>query len=307
MQHVYVNSLWPRVKKCWVLYLLILPTLLYLIVYRYYPMILQIILSFKDYRLTEGILKSPWAGFDIFKEMIEMPDFGRILYNTVIISSLRLLVEFFPPILLAILLFDLKSATFRRISQTIIYIPHFFSWVIVYAIVFAFFSNVGLINQVLSVFGLEIQDFLMDSKHFYSLLLSSSLWKEIGWSTIIYLAALTGINSELFEAAKIDGAGPIQRIWNVTIPGILPVIIFLFTIAIGNVLRSAGAEQILLFYSPATYDVADVIDTWVYRHGLTQLQYSLGACVSLFQSFFGMILVFIANKVSIKLSGIGLW
>lgn len=296
-----------KLKRYRVLYLLILLPLLYYIIYRYYPMLLQIVLSFKQYRILGGVWNSPWVGFDNFLALFKSLEFQRIIVNTIRISVLRLLVGFFPPILLSIMLFDMSSSSYRRISQSVLYIPHFFSWVIVYALVFALFSNTGWVNSVITIFGGEPRDFLIDTKFFLPLLIGSGLWKEFGWSTIIYLAALTGINTELFEAAKIDGAGPLRRIWHITLPGITPVIVFVLTISLGSLMSSVGTEQILLFYSPATYSIGDVMGTWVFRQGLGQLKYSLGAAVSLFEATVGLILVLICNRTAKKVAGVGIW
>ena len=301
------NQVFKRLKRYRVLYLLILPAVLYMLIYRYYPIIIQAGLTFKNYSLLEGVWGSPWVGLDNLKDLFSSLFFKRIFLNTIILSVLRLAFGFFPPIILAIFLYDLKFSSLKRICQTLVYIPHFFSWVIVYAIVYAFFSNTGFVNQAINLIGWEKQNFFLDSTFFYPLLIGSAIWKEIGWGTIIYLAALMNIDPQLYEAAKIDGAGALTRIRHITIPGILPVAIFLFTLAIGRLFSLAGAEQVLLFYTPATYEVADIIDTWVYRIGLAQFKYSLGAAASFFQSFIGLILIIITNKLSTRYTGVGIW
>jgi putative aldouronate transport system permease protein len=270
-------------------------------------MVLQVVLAFKDYRLKAGIWGSEWVGIANIRDMLSSVDFPIILSNTVCISLLRLGIEFLPPILLAIILYDIGNARFKKISQIILYIPHFFSWVIIYSIMYSLFSNQGLVNGFLNLINVESIDFLMSSKSFRPLIIGSDLWKEIGWGTILYIAALGNIDTELFEAAKLDGAGPIQRIRYVTLPGITSVIIFMLVLNLGTILKNAGTEQILLFYNPATYNVGDVIDTWVYRQGIGRMQYSMSACVSFFQSLFGLLLIWGANKISKKLSGVGVW
>ena len=295
------------IRKYWVLYVLALPCILYMIIFKYYPIILQVALSFKDYRLMDGLWGSKWVGFDNFVTIFTSPDIARVIWNTVFISCLRLLFEFFPPILLAIFLFDLTGKRLKNACQTIIYIPHFFSWTVVYAMVYAFFSNSGMVNSFLKTIGLGACDFFMNSKAFLGLLIGSDMWKELGWCTIIYLAGLTSINTELLEVAKIDGAGPLKRIWHVTLPGIKSVIVFLLILQVGNILKGAGTEQILLFYSPPVYNVSDVIDTWVYREGLTKIQYSIGSAISFFQSVFGFLLIMICNKLSVKYAEVGIW
>ena len=295
------------IKRFRALYLLLIPCVAFLLIFRYYPMMLQAVLAFKDYRLRDGVWGSAWIGFENFKYILSSPQMLRIIRNTVFISLLRLVVGFFPPIVLSIMLFDLTSRKLKRVCQTIVYIPHFFSWTIVYAIVFALFSNAGVVNGFLGQFGIEPQDFLMGRYYFLPLLLGSALWKELGWSTIIYLAALMSINTELFEVARIDGAGPLKRIWYVTLPSITFVIVFLLILSLGNILRGSGTEQILLFYSPPVFSIAAVMDTWVYRQGLSKIEYSLGSAVSFLQSVFGLILVLVANKLASKYAHVGLW
>ncbi len=296
-----------RLKQYRALYLFILIPILYFIVYHYVPIVLQVILSFKEYSISKGLFQSEWVGLRNFIDIFSAPQFTRLIRNTVVISLLRLALGFLPPIVLAILLYDMRSNRFRRISQTILYIPHFFSWVVIYAIVYALFSANGYINSISGVFGNEATNYLMDSKWFYPLLIGSGIWKDVGWGTIIYMAALSDIDPQLFDAAKVDGAGPLQRVWYVTLPSILPIVVFLLTISIGQVLNNTGMEQILLYYSPATYSVADVIDTWVYRVGFGEMRYSMGAALSLFKSGIGLLLILICNKLAIKISGRGIW
>ncbi len=299
-------SLAIRMRRYWFLYLLFVPVIVYYLVFRYYPIFLQGILAFKQYKLSSGIWGSPWVGFDNFTYVFARPDFYNVLENTIVISLLRIAFGFFPPIVLAILLFDLRSSLLRRVSQTILYIPHFFSWVIIYGIVFAMFSNTGMVNQLIMGIGGSEQNFLMAPEWFRPLIVGSGIWKEIGWGTIIYLAALTGIDPSIYEAAKVDGAGPLQRIRHITLPGIRPVVVFLFTLSLGSVLN-AGVEQILLFYSPATYEIGDIIDTFVFRQGLNQLQYSMATAVGLFQSVIGLILILSANWLAKRYAGTGIW
>lgn len=294
-------------KRYRALYLFILIPILYFIVYHYVPIILQIILSFKDYSIKKGLFGSEWVGLQNFRDIFSAPQFTRLIRNTVVISVLRLMFGFLPPIILAILLYDMGSSKFRKASQTVLYIPHFFSWVVIYAISYALFSSNGYINNVIEAVGGSRADFLMDSKWFYPLLIGTGIWKDVGWGTIIYMAALSNIDPELFDAAKVDGAGPLQRIRYITFPSILPIVVFLLTISIGQVLNNTGMEQILLFYSPATYNVADVIDTWVYRVGFGEMRYSMGAALSLFKSVIGLILILVCNKIAIKTSGRGIW
>jgi putative aldouronate transport system permease protein len=296
-----------KIKRYWSLYVLMILPLLILIVYRYIPIILQIVTAFKDYKLMKGVWGSPWVGLDNFKSIVTLPQFGRLIKNTVVISVLRLSWGFWPPIILAILLFDLKSRWLKRSAQTVLYIPHFFSWVIIFALSYSFLSNNGLVNSILHNLGMDKVNFFLSSKHFYPIVITTAIWKELGWGTIIYLAALTSIDTQLFDAAKIDGCGPFRRIWHITLPGIKSVTVFLLTLSLGRILSDAGTEQILLFYTPAVYDVADTIGTWVYRQGLLKLDYSLGTTLQFFQSGIGLILILGVNKIAKKTTGVSIW
>jgi len=301
------SSFSARLKRYRALYLFVLIPIVYYFVYRYFPIFAQFMLSFKNYRIMEGLWGSPWVGFENYKSLFSTPETSRIIINTIVISLMRLGIGFLPPIILAIFLFDMTSSFYRRFSQSVLYIPHFFSWVVIYAIVQALFTSSGYFSNILVALGGRPKNFLMDSKWFYPLLFGSDLWKEIGWGTIIYLAALTNIDPQLYEAARVDGAGPLQRIIHITLPGIFPVVAFCLTIALGNILNNAGTEQLLLFYSPATYSIGDVIGTWVYRRGLGEFKYSLGAAVSQFNSVVGLILVLFFNKIAKKFFGVGIW
>ena len=230
----------------------------------------------------------------------------KLVRNTLTISISRLLFTFFPPILLTIIIFDLRNATFKKFSQTLVYIPHFFSWVIIYGIVFAFFSESGFINILIGKLGGSTYPYMTSSKAFVPLLVGSQVWKEAGWGTILYFAALTGVNPELYEAAKIDGAGPLARIRAVTLPAMIPVISFSLIMAMGNILNS-DFEQILLFYNASVFDVADVIDTWVYRIGLGRMQYGVGSAVSMMKAVVSLVLILIANTASKKVAGRGMF
>ncbi len=300
-------GVWQRMVKYRLLYLLFVPVAAYFVIFQYWPIVLSFIVAFKDLKLGRGIFKSEWVGFENFTEIFTDPQLLQVFSNTVEISLLRLIFGFFPPIILAVLLHDLSSRLFTKISQTIIYIPHFFSWIIVYGIVFAMFSTgSGLINNLLDAVGQQRIDFLLSEDWFRPILIGSGVWKEIGWSTIIYLAALATIDDELYEAAAIDGAGPLQRIRYITLPAILPVITFVLTINLGFILY-AGGEQILAFYNSAVYGVADVIDTWVYREGLGRLQFSIGTAMGLLQSVVGLFLVLGANYLARRSTGRGIW
>ena len=301
------NSVKNRMRRYLPIYLLMALPFLYLFVYRFYPIFLQIVLAFKKYKIMDGIWGSKWVGFDNFVKIFTSNSISRILVNTVRISLLRLIVGFFPPILLSIMLFDMTSNRFSRISQSILYIPHFFSWVVIYGIVMALFQTDGYVNNIIVAMGGERMEFLLKSDYFLPLLIGSGLWKELGWSTIIYLAALTGISPELYEVARLDGAGPLQRIWHVTLPGIKSVVVFVLVINMGSILSAAGTEQILLFYGPSNYEVSDVIGTWVYRQGLGKVEYGLSSALAMFESTIGLIMVLISNSLARRFAGVGIW
>ena len=262
------------IRRYYALYLLLIPCLAFFLIFRYYPILLQGVLAFKDFRLRGGVWGSEWIGLDNFEHIFSSPKMLRIIRNTVNISLLRLLVGFFPPIILSIMLFDLAGRKLKRVCQTLVYIPHFFSWTIVYAIVYALFSNAGVVNAFLGRFGIETQNFLMGRHYFLPLLLLSALWKELGWSTIIYLAALMSINTELFEVAKIDGAGPVKRICSCQASRRHTIIL-----SLGNILRGSFTEQILLL---PVYSIADVMTP---RQGLSKIQSWAVRCP--LQSVFG--------------------
>jgi len=301
------HSLKGRLRRYLPIYLLMLLPFLYLIIYRYYPIVLQFVLAFKRYKIKGGIWGSDWVGGANFVKMFTSNNISRLFVNTIRISVLRLVVGFFPPIILSIMLFDMTSERFRRISQSILYIPHFFSWVVIYGIVLVLFQTEGYINNIRIAMGMERVEYLLLRDYFLPILIGSGLWKGLGWSTIIYLAALTSINPELYEVAKIDGAGPLKRIWHVTLPGIKSVVVFVLVMNLGSILSAAGTEQILLFYGPSNYAVSDVIGTWVYRQGLGKLEYGLSSALAMFESTVGLMMVLISNALARRFAGVGIW
>ena len=298
---------WQKIKDYRFIYLLLILPVANILIFRYYPIIAQFVLSFKKYTIKGGLWNSKWVGFQNYQKFFSSRDFSKLMVNTLRISILQVAVGFIPPVILAIFLFDMSSNRIRRTAQSILYIPHFFSWVVVFNLVNVVFANEGYINFIREALGLKSISFMMDVNYFLPILIGSSLWKGLGWGTILYLAALTSIDTELFEVAKIDGAGPLQRIRYITLPGILPVMVFTLTMSLGRLFSAANTEQILLFYGPANYSVSDVIGTWVYRQGLGKLEYSLGAAVEMFQSVIGLILVLICNKVANRTAHVGIW
>lgn len=295
-----------RIKKYKVLLFLLSLAMIYYIIFQYIPIVWGFIISFKDMKVGSTISSAKWTGLDNYKYIFEDREMRKLIINTLRISIARLIFTFLPPIILTIAIFDLRSSKFKRLSQTIVYIPHFFSWVIIYGIVYSFFSGTGFINGIINMFGGNTVEFLTSSDSFVPMIVGSQIWKEVGWGTILYFAALTGVNPELYEAAKIDGAGPLARIRAVTLPAMLPVITFSLILTMGNILNN-DFEQILLFYNAAVYDVADIIDTWVYRVGLGKMQYGIGSAVSMLKASVSLVLIVTANSISKKLAGRGLF
>ncbi len=292
-----------KLKRYLPSYLFMVVPLILIAVFSLYPILLQFILSFKDFKLGDGLFNSVWNGGKNFKSIFADPTMLKVIGNTLYISLLRLVAGTIPPLLLSIFLYDLSMRRTKRVVQTIVYIPHFFSWVIIYSIASAFLNEEGLISILLHT----SMSPLNDPDWFLTIVIVTSIWKELGWGTILYMAALSGVQPELYEAAKLDGAGPWQRIVHITLPSIASIIIYLLIINLGNILKSAGGEQLLLFYGALTKDKATVIDTWLVWTGMQQLEYGIGAAMSFFQSAIGMLLVFLCNSASKKMTGIGMW
>ncbi|OPH50620.1 polysaccharide ABC transporter ATP-binding protein [Paenibacillus ferrarius] len=298
------RSLWKRIWEFKALYVMILPGVLYYIVYRYLPMYGTLI-AFKDYSFTKGIVSSPWANpwYKHFQTFYDSPYFTQLLTNTFLISFYKLAFGIFPPILLALLLNEARIVWFKNLIQTLTYMPYFLSWVIIYGILIAFLSeSSGIVNRLIVESGGEAISFLTSTSWFRSILVGSDIWQQIGYGAIIYLAAMTAIDPTLYEAAKVDGAGRLRMIWHITLPGIRNVIILLLILRLGHFL-DAGFEQIYIMYNIQVYPVADIIDTWVFRTGLQQLNFSLGAAVGLFKSIVGLVLVLGANKLAKRWGG----
>ncbi|WP_036745968.1 ABC transporter permease [Paenibacillus sp. UNC451MF] len=282
-------------------YLLLLPGLLYFLLFHYVPMG-GIIVAFKDFKLAKGIFGSEWAGLKWFELLFESEDFWVALRNTILISFYKLIFGFPFPILLALMLNELLGSAFKRILQTILYFPHFLSWVVLGGIMFTLFSSS---TGILSVIGFKSSP-LLDPGNFRGLLVISEIWKEAGWGTIIYLAAIAGINPELYEAARIDGAKRFQMIRYITLPSISNTIIILLILRTGHIL-SAGFDQVFILYNPMVYNIADILDTYVYRVGLSMGRYSLAAAAGLFKSVVGLLMLLFTNWLVRRMGGQGLW
>ncbi|WP_409341879.1 ABC transporter permease [Paenibacillus sp. MBLB4367] len=282
-------------------YVLLIPGLVYFILFHYIPMG-GIIVAFKDFKLAKGIFASDWAGLKWFQLLFEADDFWTALKNTIYISFYKLIFGFPFPILLAIMLNELLGSAFKRVIQTIIYFPHFLSWVVLGGIMFTLFSTK---SGILSFIGFDSSP-LMEPSSFRALLVGSEIWKEAGWGTIIYLAAIAGINPELYEAAKIDGATRFQAIRYITLPSIAGTIVILLILRTGQILN-AGFDQVFILYNPMVYNVADILDTYVYRIGLSMGRYSLAAAAGLFKSAVGLLMLLFTNWLVRRLGGQGLW
>jgi putative aldouronate transport system permease protein len=277
-------------------YLLALPGLAAFILFRYLPMG-GIIIAFKDYNIVKGVFDSPWVGLKQFKLLFNNEGFIIALQNTLIISIYKIIFNFPAPIILALLLNEMRKQRFKRVVQTIVYLPHFVSWVVISGIMYVLLSpDTGII----SLFGLEGSP-LMSANHFRGLLVLSDLWKEVGWGTVIYLAAISGINQEMYEAAFMDGANRFQQIIYITLPSISSTIMILLILRMGQILE-AGFNQVFILYNPMVYNVADILDTYVYRVGLTTGRFSLATAAGLFQSIVGLGLILIVNYLSKRLS-----
>ncbi|RXZ80356.1 sugar ABC transporter permease [Paenibacillaceae bacterium] len=286
---------------------MMLPAVIYYILYKYVPMY-GIIIAFKDFNITEGILSSAWADpwYKHFKQFYDSPYFGQLLTNTVVISVYKLFFGTFPPIILALLLNESRVVWFKTVVQTLSYMPHFLSWIIIYGISLALMSeSSGLINYWLVNNGGQAIPFLTSTDYFRGVIVGTEMWQNAGWGAIIYLAAMTAIDPTLYEAARVDGASRLRMIWHVTLPGIQSVIVILFILKLGQVM-DAGFEQIYVFYNIHVYPVADILDTWVFRTGLEQLNFSLAAAVGLFKSAIGLLLVLSSNWLARKW-GQGIW
>jgi len=285
-------------------YLMLVPGILYFIIFHYVPMG-GLIIAFKDYSFAKGIFGSNWAQPDVlkwFKMVFNGSEFWKVVGNTLVISMLKLIFNFPAPIIFALLINEIKNVYFKKTIQTLVYLPHFISWVILGGMMMALLSSSGGITSLL---GMETS-ILMNPKYFRGLLVVSDMWKEAGWGTIVYLAAITGINPELYESAIIDGAGRFQQMWSITLPSIANAIAVILILRTGNILN-AGFDQVFILSSPVTMDVADIIDTYVYRVGLASGRFSLATVVGLFKSVVGLVLVSSTNWISRKIGGNSLW
>lgn len=288
------------------LYLMILPGIIYFLIFKYIPMF-GLIISFQDYKPFKGILGSEWVGFKHFERLFTEPDFWNILSNTLLLFGMNLLFYFPIPIILALMLNEVRITFFKRFFQTLIYVPHFMSWVIIVSISYVMLTmDGGIINELLVYLGFDKINFLLSPEWFRPTYIIQVIWREAGWGTIIYLAAIAAVDPQLYEAARMDGAGRLRQVWHITLPAIRSVIIVLLILKIGDVLE-LGFEHVYLLLNSMNREVAEIIDTYVYTAGLRQMQFSYSSAVGFFKSLVGLVLVMLANRLSKKMGEEGIY
>ncbi|GHT98588.1 protein lplB [Spirochaetia bacterium] len=300
------KSLARRIWDHRLLYLFIFPCVLSLLVFSYYPMY-GATLAFKDYKYNLGILGSPWVGFKHFQTFFTSLEFWEVIRNTLVISGLKILLCFPAPIILALLLNELRFSRFKRVIQTMSYLPNFVSWVVVVSLLIVIFSPYGgIVNNIRKEFDLPSIFFLGEKRFFYPFVVLSDIWKGAGWGSIIYLSALSGINPELYESATIDGAGRLQCTWHITLPGIKMTIGIMFIYAVGGILN-AGFDQILLLQQPANMLISEILDTFTLKTGLNYGKFEYATAIGLFKSVFSFLMIYITNHVARKVFEVGIW
>ncbi|MED5020996.1 ABC transporter permease subunit [Paenibacillus chibensis] len=290
-----------RMRREWPLHIMLIPGLAFIIIFSYVPMA-GIMMAFEKYIPTKGLFGSPMVGWKNFKFLMDYPDIGRILFNTLYIATMKIIAGLIVPITVAILLNELRKEWMKRAFQTMVYLPHFLSWVLLSGIIIDVLSpSTGVLNQILGLVGIKSIFFLGDNKWFPYVMVITDVWKEFGFSTIVYLAALTNINPSLYEASDIDGAGRWKQTLHITLPGMMPIIVLMLTLNIGNVLN-AGFDQIFNLYSPQVYESGDVIDTFVYRMGIEQAQYGFATAVGLLKSIVSFILISVSYILAYRIA-----
>lgn len=285
----------------WMLYLMLVPAFVVTALFAYVPMY-GVVIAFQDFNPAFGFTGSPWVGIKWFRFVFQMRDFRSILWNTFIIAVLKMIFLQIVPLIFALMLNELRQKFVKRFVQTLTYLPHFFSWVIVGGIFIDLLSTTGIVNQFLGVFGIAPIFFLGSNEWFQPTMVITEVWKGFGWGSILYLAAISGVNPELYEAAYLDGAGRFRRMWHITLPSIKSTVVLIMVLNLSGVLN-AGFEQILNFYNPAVYATGDILDTFVYRMGLQQAQFSLATAVGMFKSVVGLILIAATRYTAYKMAG----
>jgi putative aldouronate transport system permease protein len=288
------------------IYLMLALPLLYFLVFKYWPL-WNTQIAFKDFKPVLGVEASPFVGFKNFATFFKSYYFSQLIINTLIFSTAKLILGLPLAIILALAIYESSFRFLRKITQTAAYLPHFLSWVIIYGVLLALLSpGSGMINEIIKASGGKPIAFLASPQWFRAVVIGSDIWKETGWSTIIYLAALMAIDPVLFEAASVDGASRLQRIWHISLPGIASVIVVVTLLRLGNIL-DAGFGQIFVLYSLPVFSVGDIIDTWVYRQGILEFQFSLATAVGLFKGVIGLTLIYVSSKIAKRLAGTGLY
>lgn len=292
---IHMNSL-RKHKNQGIFHAMMAPGVIFLLIFSYIPMV-GIVMAFQDFSTGKGIFGSKFVGLKHFKYMFSLPDISEIIRNTLVIAIGKMVLTTLLAVLFAILLNEIRVRWLKRTVQTVVYLPHFLSWVILASVVVNMFSLDGTVNQILGIFGVDAKNFLGSNTMFQPLLILTDVWKEFGYGSIVYLAAITSIDPGLYEAASMDGANWWQRMWHITLPGMLTIILLMSVMNIANVLN-AGFDQVFNLYNPMVYDTGDIIDTYVYRMGLIDHQYSFSTAVGLFKSVVGMVLMVSVNWMS---------
>lgn len=301
----FMERLLVDIKRNKELYMLVMPVIVFYVIFHYGP-IYGAVIAFKEYIPVKGVFGSPWVGFRHFAEFFQSFYFGRLIRNTLNISITSMVFGFPAPIILALLINELKSRSFSRLVQTVTYMPHFISMVVICGMIVQFTKDTGVVTSFLSLFGLPKESMLNNPSLFVPIYVVSGIWQEVGWGSIIYMAALAGIDQELYEAGRIDGAGRWRQTLHITLPCLMPTIIILFILRLGNMLN-VGFEKIILLYNPMTYEAGEVISTYVYQKGVLQFSWSFATAVGLFNSVINFALVVFANRISRKASETSLW
>lgn len=304
-QKSFVERMKADMEQNWILYLMALPAIIYFIVYCYAPMA-GLYIAFSDFKITGGIFDGEFVGLEHLINFFHSHYFVRLLRNTLVLSLETLAFGFPIPIIFALVLNEIQGGKFKKVAQTVTYMPHFISVVVICGLVVNFFSMDGLVNTIIQAFGGAPIAFLSEPKWFRTVYVGSEVWQNFGWDSVVFLAALTGIDLAQFEAAKLDGASRWQTIWHISLPSILPTIVTMLLMRIGHVM-SIGFEKVFNLYSPATYETADIISTFVYRQGILGANFSSAAAIGLFNSIINLILVVMMNKISRKLTESSLW
>ena len=313
MKKSYVRTDWKKIRKRmrndWMLYLLIIPVLAWYLIFCYMPIAGGLSLSVREFRYDEGIWTSPFVGLEHFREMLSDRDFLRATKNTVIISLGRIVFQMPCAILVAVFLNEIRSSKLKRTFQTVITFPHFISWVVLAGILSNIFGSSGIINQILNMLGMESISPITSAATFRPFIWLSNIWKEVGWDSIIYLAAITSIDPGLYEAAEVDGAGRFQKIWHVTLPGIKGTIAIMLILAIGQVMTNGSFDQIFNLYSSPVYAVGDTLDTYIFRESFVTggLNFGYSTAIGMFKSIIGVIMISISNKIVTALGENGLY